>query len=68
MLDHYATAYLDDILIYLRNLKDYVKPVQEVLRRLIDAGLQIDIEKYEFHTKKTKYLRLIITPRGIEMD
>jgi hypothetical protein len=32
MLDHCATAYLDDILIYSRNLKDHVKQVWEVLR------------------------------------
>ena len=60
--------YIDDILIYSRNLKDHVKQVREVLKRLIDAGLQIDINKCEFHTKKTKYLGLIITPWGIEMD
>ena len=68
MLDDCATAYLDDILIYSGNLKDHVKQVREILKRLIDAGLQIDIDKCEFHTKKTKYLGLIITPGGIEMD
>jgi hypothetical protein len=31
MLNHYATAYLDHILIYLRNLKDHVKQVRKVL-------------------------------------
>ena len=25
-------------------------------------------EKYKFHTQRTKYLGLIITPGGIEMD
>jgi hypothetical protein len=39
-----------------------------VLKRLIDAGLQIDIDKCEFHTKQTKYLGLVIMPRGIEID
>jgi hypothetical protein len=67
-LDKWATAYLDDILIYSANEKEHVQQVREVLRRLIDAGLQIDIDKCEFHTKKTKYLGLIITPGGIEMD
>jgi hypothetical protein len=32
MLDHYATAYRDDILIYSRNIKNHIKQVQEVLR------------------------------------
>jgi hypothetical protein len=68
MLDHSAMAYLDDILIYSGKLKDHVKQVREVLRQLIDTGLQIDIDKCDFHTKKTKYLGLVIMPGGIEMD
>ena len=38
------------------------------MKRLINAGLQIDIEKCEFHTERTKYLGLIITPGSIEID
>ena len=68
ILDDYATAYLDDILIYSGTLEEHTKHVREVLKRLIDAGLQIDISKCEFYTKKTRYLGLIITPGGIEMD
>jgi transposase InsO family protein len=68
ILDKYATAYLDDILIYSRNEKEHIQHVREVLKRLGAAGLQVDIDKCEFHTTKTKYLGLIITPGGIEMD
>jgi hypothetical protein len=68
MLDYCVIAYLNDILIYSRNLKDHVKQVREILKRLIDTELQIDIDKCNFHTKKTKYLGLVIMPRGIEMD
>ena len=39
-----------------------------MLRRLIKAGLYIDIKKCEFFTIKTKYLGIIITLGGIEMD
>lgn len=68
ILDDYVTAYLDDILIYSKNEKDHIEHVREVMKRLEKAGLQIDLHKCEFHTKKTKYLGLIITPGGIEMD
>lgn len=68
VLDDYATAYLDDILIYSGTEEEHTAHVREVLERMIDAGLQIDINKCEFYTKKTKYLGLIITPGGIEMD
>ena len=39
-----------------------------MLRRLIKAGLYADIKKYKFITTKTKYLGIIITLGGIEMD
>jgi hypothetical protein len=68
LLDDCATAYLDDILIYSQTVEEHVKQVREVLDRLIKAGLQVDINKCEFHTTKTKYLGLIIRPGSIEMD
>lgn len=68
MLDDCVTSYLVDVLIYSVTMEDHVKQVREVLKRMINAGLQVDIHKCEFHTKRTKYLGLIITPGGIEMD
>jgi hypothetical protein len=68
ILDVYATAYLDDILVYSKNRTEHVEHVREVLRRLIKCGLNADIKKCEFFTTKTKYLGIIITPGGIEMD
>lgn len=68
LLDDFVTAYLDDVLVYSKSRSEHVKHVREVLRRLLDAGLQIDIDKCEFHTTKTKYLGLIVRPGKIEMD
>ena len=68
LLDEFCTAYLDDVLIYSESRKAHREHVREVVSRLIDAGLQIDINKCEFETTRTKYLGLIITPGGIEMD
>lgn len=68
LLDNTCTAYLDDVLIYSSDKKEHRKHVDEVVSRLREAGLQIDIDKCEFETTKTKYLGLIITPGGIQMD
>jgi hypothetical protein len=38
------------------------------MKRLLNAGLQINIRKCEFEAVKTKYLGIIVTPGGIEMD
>ena len=64
----YCTAYLDDILIYSKNRKEHEAHVREVLKRLIKAGLNADVNKCEFCITKTKYLGIIITTGGIEMN
>ncbi|CAJ2511912.1 Uu.00g075370.m01.CDS01 [Anthostomella pinea] len=67
-LNRFASAYLHNILIYSKNLKEHRKQVRKVLEALRTANLHIDIGKCEFHTTKTKYLGLIISTDGIGMD
>lgn len=68
-LNDFVTAYLDDVLIYGRGtLREHQKDVKKVLERLGEAGLQVDISKCEFSVKRTKFLGLIVTTEGIEMD
>jgi RNase H-like domain found in reverse transcriptase/Reverse transcriptase (RNA-dependent DNA polymerase) len=67
-LDKFASAYLDDIIIYSRSRKVHREHVRKVLQALQKAGLQIDINKCEFTVQETKYLGLIITNEGIKMD
>jgi len=69
-LDEFCSAYVDDILIYTDgSLDKHRGHVRKVLRRLRDAGLQIDIDKCEFEVQATKYLGFIIEAgKGIRMD
>lgn len=69
-LDDFASAYLDDILVFTSgSLHEHREHVQKVLQRLQDAGLQLDIDKCEFETQSTKYLGFIIEAgKGIRMD
>jgi hypothetical protein len=48
-LDVFVTAYLNNILIYSDNLKEYKKHGLKVLEALSEAGLHLKPEKYEFH-------------------
>src|SRR5690606_34504017 len=68
LLDRTCTAYLDDVLVFSKDRRQHRQHVNQVVRRLRDAGLQIDIDKCEFEVTKVKYLGIIITPCGIEMD
>lgn len=66
-LNVFCTAYIDDILIYSKR-KDHVSCVRKVLQKLIEHGLQADIDKCEFHVEETKFLGLIISIKGMKMD
>jgi hypothetical protein len=69
-LDIFASAYIDDILIYTDGtLEDHRSKVNSVLQRLAKNGLRLDINKCEFEVQRCKYLGLIIdTQEGISMD
>jgi hypothetical protein len=68
LLDKTCTAYLDDILVYSLNRSEHRGHVREVVSRLKEASLQIDITKCDFESTRTKYLSLIISPDRIQMD
>ena len=68
LLDDFCTAYLDDILIFSEDPLEHEAHVAQVLKRLRDAGLQIDIKKSEFAVKRTKFLGFIISTDSIEKD
>jgi len=69
-LDEFCSAYVDDILVYSSgSLNQHRQHVRKVLQRMIDAGLQLDIDKCEFEVKSTKYLGFIIEAgKGLRMD
>jgi hypothetical protein len=65
-LDIFVVAYLDDILIYLINEKNYTKQVNLVLKILEKAGMRINRSKYIFHTKEVEFLGYIMGLKGIK--
>ena len=67
-LDNFATAYLEDILIYSNNRQEYQDYVKQILAALTKQGLHLKPDKCEFHTQEVKYLGLIVGTEGIKMD
>ena len=47
-LNDFAQAYLDDIIIYSQTRDEHIGYVRQVLQKLREAGLQVDIVKSEF--------------------
>jgi hypothetical protein len=69
-LDDFVSAYVDDVLVFTDGTREqHREHVLKVLRKLQDAGLQLDIDKYEFEVQSTKYLGFIIEAgKGLRMD
>ncbi len=69
-LDVCCSAYMDDVIIFSDGTqKDHEAKVKEIVQKLGQAGLHMDVSKSEFSVKKTKYLGFIIEAgKGISMD
>ncbi|OCK98236.1 uncharacterized protein K441DRAFT_544545, partial [Cenococcum geophilum 1.58] len=61
-LNDFYFAYLDNILIYSNN------PFKHTKHCLRDIELYINLKKYKFLVIELKYLKLIITTKGICID
>ena len=67
-LDNFATAYVDDILIYSNNLQEHQHHGKRILAALTEQGLHLKPDKCKFHPQEVKYLGLIVGAKGIKMD
>ena len=58
-------VYLDDILIFSKNEADHIKILENLFKRLEDAGLSIALDKCEFGVSQLDYLGYTINKQGI---
>ena len=68
MINQFVFVYLDDILIFSRDLQEHVGHVRQVLQRLLENQLYVKAEKCDFHQHSTSFLGFIIAPGSIRMD
>jgi hypothetical protein len=67
-LDLFCSAYIDDILIFSNTLAEHKQHVWLVLKAMEEAGLQLDVDKCEFHKTEVTYLGYVVSTEGIRMD
>ncbi len=60
--------YINDILIYSRNLAEHRHHILQVLLQLRKHQLYLKLEKCEFHRTTVPFLGYVINPEGIQMD
>ncbi len=67
-LHKFCQTYLNDILIYSKILKEHKIHVKEVLNKLCEADLQINIDKCKFKIQKISFLKLLIFINDLWMN
>ncbi|SJL15225.1 uncharacterized protein ARMOST_18711 [Armillaria ostoyae] len=63
-----VTIYLDDILIFTKNLDEHRRIVRRVLQKLRENKLFLKAEKCKFEVLETEYLSVIISEGQVRMD
>ena len=67
LLDVCVIIYLDDILIYSKDMSQHHAHVKEVLQRLHAHSLYAGAQKCEFHKDTIEYLGFVVSPNGLHM-
>ena len=64
-LDKFVVKYIDDILIYSKNLEEYTEYIYKVLEKLYKHQLYMKISKCEFSLNELKFLGHIVSKNSI---
>ncbi len=67
-LHQFVIVYIDDILIYSRNLAEHRHHVTQVLEQLRKHHLYLKLQKCEFHRPTVQFLGYILSADGIQID
>lgn len=68
LLNRFVFVYLDDILVFSRNISEHVQHVKQVLQRLLENRLFVKAEKCDFHKDSISFLGYIFESGQVRAD
>ncbi|GJP78721.1 hypothetical protein CLOP_g8991, partial [Closterium sp. NIES-67] len=68
LLDECVMVYLDDILIYSRDMKQHVEHLRHVFEILRRERFYVKLSKSEFALEKVQFLRHMVSAQGVHVD
>jgi len=63
-----SLQHLDNVLIYSNSEEEHVGHVKWIMQRLLEAELYMKPDNCRFHKETVRYLRLVISTKGISMN
>src|SRR5579859_3201012 len=67
-IDKFVIVYMDDILIFSKNLHEHIGHIRQVLLALAGANMILNIEKCKFFQTETRFLGHILSRHGSRPD
>ena len=67
-LGKFVIVYLDDIMIFNRTKEEHIEHIKQVLKRLQEEKLLINLKKCSFMQEEIVYLGFVISANGLKMD
>ncbi|XP_059067542.1 uncharacterized protein LOC131858346 [Cryptomeria japonica] len=67
-LHQFVVVYLDDILIFSGSKEEHLQHLDQVLRKLHEEGLRINLEKCSFMQEELVFLGFVISKGSLKMD
>jgi hypothetical protein len=67
-LDDFVVCYINDILIFLKNMVHHERHVRLVLEKFQEVGIYAKLEMCGFHQPKVEFLGYIISRDNVHMD
>ncbi|CAI7853836.1 unnamed protein product, partial [Closterium sp. NIES-53] len=68
LLDECVVVYLDDILIYSRDMKQHIEHLRRVFEILRREKFYVKLSKSEFALKKVQFLGHMVSAQGVHVD
>ncbi|CAI7867495.1 unnamed protein product [Closterium sp. NIES-54] len=68
LLDECVVVYLDDILIYSRDMKQHIEHLRRVFEILRQEKFYVKLSKSEFALKKFQFLGHMVSAQGVHVD
>ena len=65
---HWCIIYLDDIMIFSKDLTSHLERLKAVFQKLEEAGLKLKPSKCELFQRKLAYLGHVISAKGVATD
>lgn len=68
LLGKFVIFYLDDIIIFSKTKEEHLEHIRQVLQRLKEEKLPINLKKCSFMKEELVYLGFVISTDGLKMD